>query len=280
MTCDERKDQLLLYVSDALEADEAAELREHLQTGCPACAGHLAEAQSVMASLPLALDPIAPPANLKAKLMQRIDAESAKLPPSRQPDFAADSLPIRLFRYFVPAAIAAGIAIVLTHHFMVDRVNTQLALLQGQADAIRLKAGQDAVQQAMEIQQLRGQFQSQNQIVQLLQSPDVKLIHLDHTEFQPTASANLLWDNHRKQWAILTTGMKPAEPGQTYELWFVTDKGAFQAGEFDVDEKGNGSLAVNIPPNIGQLQTAAVTNEKAGGVAAPTGHFQVLGKLY
>ncbi len=280
MTCDQRQDLLLLYVSDALEADEAAELRGHLQGGCPVCAGHLAEAQALMASLPLALDPVMPPPGLKTRLMQRIDADSARstrvVAADASNELQLDSLPIRLFRYLIPAAVAAGLAIVCTHYVM----NRKVLSVQEQANAAIAQAREGNLQQALQVNQLMMQFQGQTQIVEMLEKPEVKLVHLAPTEYQPkTACANLLWDQGRQQWAILTSGMAPAARGQTYELWFVTDKGAFSAGVFDVDAQGRGSLQVHIPPGIGRLTTAAVTNEKAGGVSVPTGNFQVLAKL-
>jgi len=276
VTCDQRRDLLLLYVSDALEADEAAELREHLQAGCPACEGHLAEAQALMASLPLGLDPVTPPANLKARLMARIDAESmrssTRSTAKTQADFAADSLPIRLFRYLVPAAVAAGLAIIVTHFVM----NQKLQVAIQQASAAQAALSDKAMLQ-FQLNQMGKDLDAKTHIVEMLQSPQLKLVHLDPTKLQPNAVANLIWDQKQQQWAILATGMAPAARGQTYELWFVTDKGAFEAGVFDVDEHGTGSLEVRIPPNIGQLKLAAVTNEKAGGDSQPHGDFQVKG---
>jgi hypothetical protein len=278
MTCDERRDLLLLYVSDALEADEAAEMRSHLQGGCPACSGHLAEAQAVMASLPLGLDAAVPPANLKARLMQRIDAAAAPTSSMRiaRDDDQGDSLPIRLFRYLVPAAVAAGLAIVLTHFVM----NQKLQAVQRQAETAIADKQASLLEEAVQLrQQMESKYASETQVVAMLQSPEVKLVHLDKTKFQPNASANLLWDQKRQQWALLTSGMTPAAPGQTYELWFVTDKGAVAAGVFDVANDGSGSLEVAIPQGIGPLTMAAVTNEKAGGDSSPHGDFQVLAKL-
>jgi hypothetical protein len=274
VTCDQRRDLLLLYVSDALEADEAAELRHHLASGCIQCAGYLAEAQAVMASIPLGLDPISPPPDLKAKLMKRIDAASTPMRSTSQETAFGDSLPIRLFRYLVPAAVAAGFAMMLTHYVM----NQKLAAVRQQATAAQAALIDKAMLQ-FQLNEMTRDLNSKTQIVDMLQSPDAKLVHLTHTDLQPNAVANLLWDQKRQQWAILTSGMKQPPKGETYELWFVTDKGAFAAGEFDVDANGNGSLAVNIPAGIGQLQKAAVTNEIAGGVKVPAGHFQVLGAV-
>ena len=72
MTCDDRRDQMLLYVVGALDDDERQSLEQHLQTGCPQCAGALAEARAIIKHLPLALDPVDPPPRTKGRLMERI----------------------------------------------------------------------------------------------------------------------------------------------------------------------------------------------------------------
>ena len=136
MTCEQRRDLLLLYVSDALEAEEMQEMRIHLETGCPTCAGGLAEAQAVFASVPFALADFAPPTKVKANLMRRIDEYSSRS--VGQTAYESESLPIRLFRYFVPTAIAACLAIVGTHWVM----NRDLVNLQQQRRELTLEASQ------------------------------------------------------------------------------------------------------------------------------------------
>jgi hypothetical protein len=280
VTCPQRRDLLLLYVTDALDAGEAAQLRNHLLSGCPECSGYLAEAQAVMNSMALNLDPIVPPPQLKQKLMQRIDAlarsTASIAPPATDLNIAAhpSDSPFRLSRYLIPTALAAGLAIVLTRAVMMQHIDS----LQRDVTLWRQRSV-DASAQVIQLQNLRGQFQSQSQVVEMLQSPGLKLYPLHPTALQPHAVANLLWDQTKKQWAILTSGMQPAAPGQTYELWFITASGATEAGTFNVDSRGVGSLLVDVPTHLSDIKIAAVTNEKAGGVPQPQGSIQVQGTL-
>ena len=55
VTCQERRDLLLLYVAGGLDSAEMEATREHLLTGCPACAGALAEAEATFHQIPLSL---------------------------------------------------------------------------------------------------------------------------------------------------------------------------------------------------------------------------------
>ena len=77
MTCAERRDLLLLYAAGTLEPAEQAELRAHLATGCPVCAGALAEAEALVAQVANAIAPVAPPAGALDKLMARVAAPAS-----------------------------------------------------------------------------------------------------------------------------------------------------------------------------------------------------------
>src|SRR5690349_2535574 len=90
------------YLLGGLEPAELADLRAHLATGCPECAGSLAEAQATLAQLPSALPPLAPPPQLRQQLLNRINNASPKLAiaPQRR-------------RIFIPTAIAACIGLMV-----------------------------------------------------------------------------------------------------------------------------------------------------------------------
>lgn len=256
MTCQERKDLLLLYVAGALDAAEQEEMRAHLASGCTICAMNLAEAKATWTAIPAALDPIAPPPSLKRQLMARIGGNT---------DHLTDNLALRIFRVLVPAAVAAGIAIIVTHAVLSQKIRE----LQRESLAARM---------LLDFQNQHIQFQ--HHIAEMLRSPAAKLIKLDPTNLQPAASANIVWDQKADQWQFLAAGMVSPPAGKTYELWFVTKAGQkVPAGIFSVDTKGEASLLVNVPHDIGQLALAAVTDEPTGGVPQPTGNFQLTGKI-
>src|SRR6185437_3650856 len=72
MTCQERRDLMLLYATDALDVSEATEVRAHLASGCPECTGALAEAEAVVAHLPATLERVYPPADARARLTAKV----------------------------------------------------------------------------------------------------------------------------------------------------------------------------------------------------------------
>jgi anti-sigma factor RsiW len=70
---------LAIFVLGGLEAEEAAEIRHHLDT-CPGCQSELQELRKVNRALEAAPPPAVPPAYLKGEILFRVRAE--QLPPS------------------------------------------------------------------------------------------------------------------------------------------------------------------------------------------------------
>jgi len=99
LKCDELQDLILPFAADALEDAERKEVAAHLATGCPRCAGALAEAQALISRIPLGLDPVTPRLDTKQRLMKRISAQTTNR-----------SWAWRL----IPMGIAALIAVVVT----------------------------------------------------------------------------------------------------------------------------------------------------------------------
>lgn len=284
MTCEERKDLMFDYLTGALDAAEELELRRHLAGGCPACAGALAEAQATLAALPLALEPVQPSPASKQRLMDRIaahprgvngigavaptqPASPAPVAPDRLPDSAA----MRLFRVLVPAAVAAGIAIILTHAFVMRKVQPEL--VRGQASQQLVEARDQRIRSLLET------VANQRRVVEMLHAPDLKFVELKG-DLQPSARARLLWDQKASKWLLLATGMTPLPPEKTYELWYIPEGNPpVRAGEFNVTASGEGSVMTTLPANLGKLAVAAITDEPAGGLDNPSGTVQLKGTL-
>jgi anti-sigma-K factor RskA len=248
LDCDDRKDQILLLLAGALDEDESAELRRHLATGCPACAAHYAEAEAILAMLPLSLSEKTPPVRLKQAILSRTQ-------------------PMRIGnwdRVVLSAAIAAVLAVAVTLG-VVNRVwprnqtapadrasiadlQAQLTLAQGQLAAIRQTF------QGMKFAELTGAN-------------------------QPAAVGRVFIDMQMNKWYFFTCGMKPAQGGKTYALWLICNDQKIPAGTFNVTDGGTATLLGTVPalpPNA--AVSLAITDEPAGSVIEqPTGHLQMKG---
>lgn len=227
---------MLLYVTDAMEESERVELRAHLASGCPKCAGALAEAQATVAHLPLSLDPQPAPKSARDTLLNRVAADKAATPPlaSSRKSFSSG--------WFLRTAIAACIGAIITFAALYMPMHRKLMPIE--ADQLQfVKLAGDATQ-------------------------------------QPTGHGRVFWDKDHNQWHVYVFDMKPPPPGRQYELWFIMpDQKKVKAGMFNVDEKGRGSLLVDVPADMNNVAVAAVTDEPMGGVDQPTGKVQLVGQM-
>lgn len=249
MTCEERRDLILLYAADALDADEGAAIAAHLEGGCPRCAGALAEAQAVMAAVALSADPLAAPAGVRERLMSRVDqwVVAAPAAPPAPPHAIAvppgaageKKAPRRvIFRAMLIAACVAGLL-------------SGLAVWFALRDRARLPV-----------------------------APEVQYVALIGGETQPLARGRIFWDMVRHRWHVYVFDLKPPPPGRTYQLWLVTaDQKKVPAGTLQVTAGGTGSLVVPLPQDIGPIIAAAITDEPSGGSPQPTGMIHLLGNV-
>jgi anti-sigma factor RsiW len=266
MTCADRRDDLLLYVIDGLDEAERRELISHLDSGCPECAGALAEARAVLSHVGLAAKPVVPPAAVKERLLKSVAARedgTARFPVERA------RRPAGAGRGIARTIAAAGVAAAVT-----------AALILGPAWRERSRLEGELALQASRIRELESGAESAAAMIRLLSSPRVEVVSLEGQGTQPDAAARIFWDKSRGTWQLFASNLKSPGPGKTYELWFITaDQRKVRAGTFDVDAAGDGALVAQIPPGLGPLALAAVTDEPAGGVDVPTGSIHLLGKL-
>src|SRR5262249_33232926 len=108
----------------------------------------------------------------------------------------------------------------------------------------------------------------------------LKMFELVKAETQPRAFGRVMWDHDKDVWHVSVFDMQPPPAGREYELWFITpDEKKYKAGMMTVDAGGNGSMIVPVRKDIGAIALAAFTDEPAGGVEAPTGKPQLVGKV-
>jgi anti-sigma-K factor RskA len=241
VTCDQRRDLLLLYATDALEPSEAAEVRAHLASGCPQCAGALAEAQATVAHLPMGLEPVMAPTRARDRLMKRMagesDGDSMKLidTPTRAQRGQSG------WRLFSTGAIAACLGALLAASVM---------------------------------------FYAMREKNRLIGGSDVQVVSLNRAEAQPKAHGRVFWDRKSNEWIVFVFDMTPPPPGKAYELWFLPAGQKPVAGPtFTVDASGKARIRVAVPLDVGPLAAAAITDEPLGGSVQPSGDFQLHGEI-
>jgi hypothetical protein len=256
VNCADRRDLILLYPFDQLDADETTALTAHLRSGCPTCTGELAAARTISGMTALAAAPVVPSAAVRERVLaatRKVADVPVRRPAARWSAFAATAL------------LAAGL--------------TAVAILVPARQGIeRLRAALEDAHRAETASATRAA--SAEGALRTIGSPATRVIAMAPAGPQPDAAARIFWDESDGSWHVFFTHMKASAPGRTYQLWFITpDQKKVPAGTFDVGDRGEASLAVKIPPDLGAIALAAVTEEPDGGVPQPTGAIQLVGKL-
>ena len=268
MNCEDRNDLLLLYAADALEAAERETLRQHLDSGCPRCAGSLAEAEATLAHLPMAVDPVQAPASVRERLMQRAAADVAGAGEAVAPAIAPSPARRSFAEIWLRPALAAGLGGLITYLAISVPMERAQQILE-----------ERLVDQEGEIRELRSEVRGAAEHIRVLTAPSIQIVSLSGTDAQPDARGRIYWDRTQETWHVYTAGMDPAGPGKTYQLWFITpDQEKISAGTFQIDLSGEATLEVSVPAGL-EVAVAAVTDEPEGGSPQPTGTIQLAGAI-
>ncbi len=230
-------DSIPAYALGILEADELAEVAAHLD-GCPDCRSTLDEFEGVAADLAVLVPQQAPPAYLKARLRERLDAEPQTRPaPTPEPE----PKPAPAGRTWTDA-LRDWLAGPLWRPAL-------LALLLVVALALMLRPREATAPAA----------------------PAVVTLALVGTENAPNATGVMVLGSHYRPelGTLVVDHLEPLPAGQQYQLWLLNG-GRISGGVFDVGDDGYGSLTVRAPTPLDSY-TLGVTIEPAGGSPEPTG---------
>jgi anti-sigma-K factor RskA len=87
-------------------------------------------------------------------------------------------------------------------------------------------------------------------------------------------------DSATRRWLVRCEGMAPNEPHQTYQIWFITDRGPMPAGLMTMThtEPSVMTMGIDVPADLGApVVGLAMSIEPRGGSVQPSGPvlFQV-----
>jgi anti-sigma-K factor RskA len=260
MSHDARLEQAAdVYALGALDGEELTEFEAHLATGCATCAERLRETREALAVMPRALPPVPPSPALRARILQRIDAEPRVARPSVAPR------PERrrgvALRWAGWAGLAAAAALLVVVNTQLSRTREEMRHLQDR------------------VATLQGELAERERMLGFLSDPDVRYVSLAGLKPSPEANAWLLWNPTTREGLLLARGLPAPPAGHAYELWALAGTQPVPAGVFGVDTAGRGLLRLPALPPDRAFDAFAVTLEPAGGVPAPTGPMHLHGKV-
>ncbi len=258
VTCIEIEVLLPAMAAGALDADDAHAVHAHLAI-CPPCLLHLRDFQAAVEQLAFAVPQVAPPAELRSRVLYLVAHSPAAAPPAALPlSFGGP----RIAANRVPAPAAGGL-LPLYQRVAPALLAACLLLLVGTG----VWAGTLRQQVLLQQQQLQGQAT----LNQMMHAPGVTLAALNAQNNSP-AHGQAVLAPHYQQVALLLTSLPQPPPGRRYQLWLLRHNAApVPAGMFTVDEQGVGMVMVDTPADPADMAGLQITDEPAGGSPAPSG---------
>jgi anti-sigma-K factor RskA len=252
MAHSERHEDLVAAVALGMPLGaDRAELEAHLREGCPQCEELLADLRTAATALASAAPSVAPPPELKDRLL-------ASLGPSRAPAQTSSSTAWRVL-----AAAAALLAVV---------VGLDDARLRRQRGELRSQTSQ----LASRLQSAETELAQRVLRARVLESDDVRMLVLGGKDPQPQARARMFWSERARRGVLVANSLAPLPPDRQYELWVFVKGKPINAGVFDADPQGRALFESTDFPEPG-AENFAVTIEPRGGVPAPTGPIVLVG---
>ncbi|HZU14380.1 MAG TPA: anti-sigma factor [Chloroflexota bacterium] len=245
-------DLVAAYALDALSPEERAQFEQHL-AACQSCPEELAQLREVVGILPLAVDPIEPPAALKSRLIDDVTGtEGARrlhaIPGGRPAPRPRPHLP--LTEILIGAVAAAAIlALALWNISLQQSVNSTRSALAFQRQVATALAHGATV------------------------SP------LAGVSTSGAAAAALIQPRGRRNAYLIVDGFPSISAQRVYELWLIPPHRApVPAGVFRYAGTAPQTISINRPAQGYQL--AAVTIEPGPrGTHVPTGPKVVVGRI-
>jgi anti-sigma-K factor RskA len=253
---EDRQEALAAYALGALDERDRPALEAHLLT-CAGCRAALDELRLVTQGIALAVEPVAPPAGLRDRVL------------------AQATLDVRDANNFVVETSDRVVSVRTT--------TTQLApfwaLTAAAGLVIAILSGAYAWRMNHALEASRSERAELEARLMLVTATDVTRVALAGQPDAPAASGRAyLSPSHG---LVFTAQSLPALPsGRAYQLWIVTAKAPMSVGMLPVAPDGHVMVMMPMPAGMNAAMVAvAVTIEPEGGVPAPTGAKVLVGAV-
>jgi anti-sigma-K factor RskA len=267
MTCEQLAQLYDEYALGVLEGEERAELEQHLARACPKCTPAVAEARGIVSQLALAAPSIEPPADLRAKIMDSVNASGDAVRATSQIEQKTFTPQRAMFPAWAWLAAAALALITFYTIRQMSRQTDQLADLRKQMKIATMQS--QALQNQLEMDRMVASVMLSSDSTQLKLLPADKNMPVVHAYLHPHMGV-----------AITADQMPSMPPARTLQLWFVPKSGKpVSAAIFHPDTTGQIALVAPVTIPLNEIAALAVTDEPAGGSPQPTTPIAWIAKL-
>jgi len=250
------EDLAALAALNALDGEDERRFEAHLAEGCPICEEIVAGLRPVASSLAVGAPSVAPSAELRARILESLEAPGGRVEPIRRRRGSG-------LAWALAAAASLALVAIALDDAGLRREREELA--RGRAEV------------ASKLSTAERELARRDLRVKVLENEDVQLLLLKGQGPQPDARARVFWSEKAKRGIVLAGNLQPLPADKQYELWVFDQGKPVAAGVFDVDAKGNALFESPDLSAVAAAQNFAVTVEPRGGVTAPTGPIVLAG---
>jgi anti-sigma-K factor RskA len=243
VTHDELADLVPMYALDALSGDEELQVRTHVQS-CIACRANLESCQGAAAGLALMVQPVAPSAGLRQRVLQQA-AQTRQLPALR-PSPAPQGRQVRARRSFGWQQVTAlcGVAALLVLGVVTFSLARQLHSSNTELSKQR------------------------SFIAAYVGAPVLTTVPMVAAGSDPKANGQVYVSASGRSAGLVVTGLP--DPGKkVYQLWLIVNNAPTPLSAFTPDSAGVALVSINT--NLSAMQGMAVTLENHAGNKTPQG---------
>jgi len=245
--CAQLKEHYESYALGALEGEERTRLEAHLARGCPTCTEEVERARWLVAQLAYAAPEAEPPASLRRKVLQAVQA-----PGTREER-----------RSWIPLwAWAGAAALVLLTLFSIRETRR----LQGELAALQMQLRENQSRNLA----LETDRQLYQNVLAILSAAGTKEMGLKPAGQATLPEVRAYWN---AQLGLVVAGHRVPSPAanRTFQLWVVPKKGnPVSAGIFRPDASGQVLVVSKPQADMAAAAALAITDEPAGGRPQPT----------
>jgi anti-sigma-K factor RskA len=234
-------DRLMDYFNNSLSEREKAEFELHIQS-CTQCREELHELEHLTADLPFLSQPVTPPADLEARVFERVlgeseerDTEEVRKPKKNKA------------RWLVPLAAALTISLAGNAYLY-----SELGQKQGPVNT--QKASVDKVLQYVALAPVEGTAEG---------------------------TASIVEQDGTRSIIIQAAELQALKDEEVYQVWLIKDEQPERAGTFVASDDGKGSVVFQLDKeNLSQKwDTVAITLEPNANSETPKGSMVLASEL-
>ncbi|HEY8148218.1 MAG TPA: anti-sigma factor [Vicinamibacteria bacterium] len=178
----------------------------------------------------------------------------------------AESHPRWLAGLATGAAVAFGVGLIFTVHQR-DAARREVEQLRGAQDAAEARVREVNQERDALLRRLAWEASLRDLVAQ----PEARTVALAGQGRATGARGRVIWNPATREAVLVASGLDPAPPGRTYELWVMADGAPVPAGAIPVEPDGRAAFRLPALEQTSRVKTFVVTLEPVSGSPAPTG---------